>query len=252
MAAEAMESEFDVVAGWTEQVVADLGPDYAIPAGSRGSGDPSALAWLAEALEIGAARRVLDIGAGVGGAAAWLAEHFGTAPVCAEPMPAAAAAGRRLFGLPAVIAPAQRLPFRDGTFDAAWCLGVLCTTPAKAELLAEARRVLTATGRLGLLVLAATGPLPPPLPEGNEFPTVEEVRALLGAAGFAVLQVVDGTGLPPAPVSWQARADRVAAELADRHAGDPRWEQAAEQSRRVGRLLSAGHLKTVLVHATAA
>ena len=37
---EAMEDEFDTVAEWTAQVAADLGPEYFIPAGCRGSGQP--------------------------------------------------------------------------------------------------------------------------------------------------------------------------------------------------------------------
>jgi ubiquinone/menaquinone biosynthesis C-methylase UbiE len=63
-------------------------------------------------------------------------------------MAAASRAGRRLFGLPSVVALGQALPFRDGAFDAAWCLGVLCTTSDKAGALAELRRVLRPGGEL--------------------------------------------------------------------------------------------------------
>ncbi len=42
---EAMEAEFDTVAEWTAQVAIDLGPEYFIPAGCRGSGQPAALDW---------------------------------------------------------------------------------------------------------------------------------------------------------------------------------------------------------------
>lgn len=246
-----MESEFDLVAAWTEQAVEELGPDYAIAAGCRGSGSPSGLAWLAEALEVARAGRLLDAGAGVGGPAGWLASHFAVVPVCADPMPAAAGACRRLFGVPAVVAAGQTLPFRDGAFDVAWSLGVLCSTPAKAELLAELRRVLSPVGRLGLLVFVATGPLPPPLPDGNDFPTDESLASLLTGAGFAVLQTVEAAALPDTPVSWQARADRVEATMAERHAGDPRWDTAVEQSGRIARLIAGGHLRPTLVHAVA-
>jgi hypothetical protein len=47
---EAMEDEFDTVAEWTAQVAADLGPDYFIPAGCRGSGQPAALDWLLDGM----------------------------------------------------------------------------------------------------------------------------------------------------------------------------------------------------------
>jgi hypothetical protein len=102
----AQEIEFDLLASWTEDAVRELGPEYAIPAGCRGSGSPSDLAWLAEALVIGQETRVVDVGSGVGGPAGWLADHFGARPVCVEPMRSAAAAGRRLFGLPTVVAGA--------------------------------------------------------------------------------------------------------------------------------------------------
>lgn len=246
-----MESEFDLVASWTEAAVADLGPEYAVAAACRGSGSPASLAWLAEALEVSLAGRMVDVGSGVGGPAAWLAEHFGVTPVCVEPMPGAALASRRLFGLPAVVAPAQALPFRDASFDAAWCLGVLCTTKEKAGLLGELRRVLTASGRLGLLAFVADGPLPPPLPDGNDFPDAAELRSLLTAAGFAILQSVPAASLRDAPVSWQARADRVEDELVRQHGGDERWESSVEQAARMGRLIAGGHLRPTLVHAVA-
>lgn len=250
---EALEDEFDLVARWTEEVVAELGPDHAIAAACRGSGSPASLAWLAEALEVPHAARMLDAGSGVGGPAAWLAQRFGVTPVCAEPMPGAARASRRLFGLPAVVAAGQALPFRTGAFDAAWCLGVLDTAGDKAGLLAEVRRVLGGTGRLGLLAFVAddggTGGLP--LPAGNDFPTDAALRALLDAAGFAVLQTVPAASLRDAPVAWQARADRVEEVLAARHAGDPRWTESQEQSARIGALIAGGHLHPTLLHAVA-
>jgi SAM-dependent methyltransferase len=239
---EAMEAEFDTVAGWTEEAVRALGPEYAIPAGCRGSGSEGALRWLADRLELTAGTRFLDDGAGVGGPAGWLAADRGVRPVCAEPMVAAVRAGRRLFGLPAVVAVSQALPVADGAFDAAWCLGVLCTTSDKAGALAELRRVLRPGGRLGLLVFVADGPLPPPLPEGNEFPSADQLLALLTAAGFAV-EATAAADLSDSPAEWSERADAVDAEVARRHGEDPAFRQAEEQSRRVGRLLSDGALR---------
>ena len=245
LGSEAMEAEFDTVAGWTEEAVRALGPEYAIPAGCRGSGSEGALRWLADRLELTAETRFLDDGAGVGGPAGWLAAHRGLRPVCAEPMAAAVRASRRLFGLPSVVAVSQALPFPDRTFDAAWCLGVLCTTSDKTGALAQLRRVLRPGGRLGLLVFIADGPLPPPLPEGNEFPSEVELRDLLSAAGFTVEAAAEAD-LGDSPAEWQERADAVDAEIARRHGDDPAFRQAEEQSRRVGRLLSDGALRAWL------
>jgi SAM-dependent methyltransferase len=241
----AMESEFGTVAGWTEEAVRALGPEHAVPAGCRGSGSEGALRWLADRLDLRPGTRVLDDGAGVGGPAGWLAAERGVRPVCAEPMTAAARAAHRLFGLPSVAAVAQALPFPDAAFDAAWCLGVLCTTSDKAGALAELRRVLRPGGRLGLLVFVADRPLPPPLPEGNEFPTAGELTDALDAAGLRLLEAADAD-LGDSPPEWSERADAVDAEVARRHGADPRWQEAQEQARRVGRLLSTGALRAWL------
>ncbi len=247
---EAMEAEFDTVAGWTEEAVRALGPDYAIPAGCRGSGSEGALRWLADRLDLRPGSRLLDDGAGVGGPAGWLAGERALRAVCAEPMEAAAGAGRRLFGLPSVVAVAQHLPFADASFDAAWCLGVLCTTSDKAGLLAELRRVLAPGARLGLLVFVVDGPLTSPLPEGNEFPSEAGTRRLLAEAGFGLEDTAEAD-LGESPEEWTRRADAVDAEIERRHGDDPRFRQAQEQSGRVGRLLSDGALRPWLAIAVA-
>jgi SAM-dependent methyltransferase len=249
----AQEIEFDLLAGWTEDAVRELGPEYAIPAGCRGSGSPSDLAWLAEALLIGPETRVADVGSGVGGPAAWLADHFGPQPVCVEPMRGAAAAGRRLFGLPTVVAGAEALPLTSGAVDAVECLGVLCTIPRQQRpaVMRELRRVLRPEGGLGLLVFVASGPLPGPLPEGNDFPSEEALTVLLLDAGFTVVQTMQSDGLGQAPVAWQERADAVDELLARRHGDDPRWQRAEEQTARISRLIGGGHVRPLLVNARA-
>jgi SAM-dependent methyltransferase len=148
-----------------------------------------------------------------------------------------------------VVALSQDLPFADGSFDVAWCLGVLCTTSDKAGALAELRRVLRPGARLGLLVFVADAPLPPPLPEGNEFPSEDELLGLLGDAGFSVQESADAD-LSDSPDDWNERADAVDAEVERRHGNDPAFRQAQENARRVGRLLSDGGLRAWLGVAT--
>jgi SAM-dependent methyltransferase len=125
-------------------------------------------------------------------------------------MSVAAAAGRRLFGLPTVVAGAEALPLRSGAFDAVWSLGVLCTIPVadRPRVVRELRRVLRAEGDLGLLVFVARGPRPGPLPEGNDFPTEPALLGLLTEAGFEVVQSMESDGLAQAPKAWQDRAAR--------------------------------------------
>jgi len=148
------------------------------------------------------------------------------------------------------VALGQQLPFADGSFDAAWCLGVLCTTSEKGAALAQLRRVLADGSRLGLLVFVADAPLPPPLPEGNEFPSEAELLDLLGAAGFRLEETAEAD-LSDSPREWTERADAVELEVARRHGGDPAFQQAEEQSGRVGRLLADGGLRAWLGVATA-
>ena len=206
---EAMEAEFETVAGWTEEAVRALGPEYAVPAGCRGTGSEGALRWLADRLRLDGDSRLLDDGAGVGGPAGWLEAARGVRRVCAEPMAAAGRASRRLFGLPSVVAVSQALPFGNAAFDAAWCLGVLCTTSDKAGAFTALRRVLRPGGRLGLLVFVADAPLPPPLPEGNEFPSELELLGLLRDAGLALEESADGD-LSDSPLGPLRRAPGLA------------------------------------------
>lgn len=131
MTASAMVAEFDDVAGWTADAVEQLGERYAIPAACRGSANPAALAWLAEACELKAGARLLDVGAGLGGPAAWAAKRFGVRPILLEPMPTAGRAAARLFGLPVISADGGRIPLRAESVDAAWCLAVLATIQDK-------------------------------------------------------------------------------------------------------------------------
>jgi hypothetical protein len=111
--------------------------------------------------------------------------------------------------------------------------------------------VLRDGGDLGLLVFVARGPLPGPLPQGNDFPSEDALCDLLDSAGFAVVQRVESDGLAQAPHAWQERADAVDALLARRHGDDPRWRRAEEQTARIARLIGGGHVRPLLVHARA-
>lgn len=244
---DAMAAEFDTVAAWTADVAVDLGPDYYVPAGCRGSGSPSALSWLVDALHLTASDRMLDGGAGVGGPAAFAGERAGVRPVLAEPESGACRAAGRLFDLPVVRADAASLPFATASFDVAWCLGVLCTTEDQAGVLGELRRVLIAGGRLGLLVFTAAADYVPNQPEGNNFPTPDGLRELLLDAGLRVEAVAPPEVFGPAPDDWQRRVDAVDAELDRRHHDAASWRTGQEQSAAFGHLLAAKQVTSTLL-----
>ena len=163
---------------------------------------------------------------------------------CPEALACSAAA--RLFDLPAVQA-ASELPFASDAFDVAWCLGVLCTVADQAALLAELRRVITDTGRLGLLVFVAQVDELSDAPEGNNFPTTSRLASLLEGAGFAVDATVAVDDLERPPPDWSDRAAEVERALADRHRGDPQWEKADRQSALIGELLKSGDVVGTLI-----
>lgn len=237
---EAMEAEFDTVAEWTARVATDLGPEYHIPAACRGSGSPAALDWLIDRMRLSPNDSLLDSGAGVGGPAAYAAQSVAITPVLVEPEGGACRAARKLFGYPVVRGLGSALPIADATFDAAWSLGVMCTTPHQLELLRELRRTVRPGGRIGLLVFAARQPVDEGQPEGNYFPTSDRIVELVDETGLHIEEWRCTAELPPIPRNWNDRVDAVEKALADRYGGTRAWQLAERQSSRIGQLLEQG------------
>ncbi len=239
---EAMEAEFDTVAEWTAQVAADLGPDYHVPAGCRGSGSPAALDWLIGQMGLSPGASLLDCGAGVGGPVAYAVEAQSISPVLVEPEAGACRAAKKLFGYPVVRADAAALPLADASVDAAWSLGVLCTTPDQRALLTELGRTVRRGGPIGLLAFVIHGDIPGEELPDNHFPTPDRLDELVRDAGLRVEQSRGTDDLPAVPDGWNERVDTVEKELADRHGGTKAWQLAESQSSTIGRLLGDGTL----------
>lgn len=110
-----------------------------------------ALAEVASAL--GEGGRLLEVGAGTGGNFALYPK--GVRAACVEPsremLLRAAAKPLRPAGSLLARACAERLPFADATFDAAFATLVFCSVASPAEGLKELRRVVRAGGRVVLL-----------------------------------------------------------------------------------------------------
>lgn len=244
------ESEFGTVAGWTAEALLDLDDQARIVGACRGSGSPAALAWLAESTGIGEGTTLLDVGAGLGGPLAWARDHYDVRPVAAEPMELAVAGSVRLFGLDALVARADALPFHGSSAEVVWCLAALDTMEQPLAALSETRRVLADDGRLGVLAYVANGPIDDEdVPEGNHFPTAAELDDLLERAGFVVVDRVEGSTLPDAPVEWTETQDALDRTLRDRHGDDPRWSVATDQEQQFAALLDRGAVRVVLLRA---
>ena len=230
-------AEFDTLAEWTADVVKDLGQDFYIPAGCRGSGSPAVLDWLIAQLGIDANETLLDCGAGVGGPAAYAAAQQNVRPVLVEPQAGGCRAARNLFGFPVIRADASALPFADGSFDAAWALGVLCTTQAQLQLLDELHRVVRPPGRIVLLVLVAGEPSPADEPDDSFFPTEESLQDLIRRAGLHIDAWRSAADIWSPPVEWQERVKCFEAELRARYGDEDAWQLAEHQSERIAKLL---------------
>jgi SAM-dependent methyltransferase len=242
-----MSAEFDTIAQWTAQVAIDLGPSHYIPAACRGSGSPAALDWLVEHLGLEAGMTLLDCGAGVGGPAAYATERRSVRPVLVEPEAGACRAARRLFGHPVVQSDGSALPIADETFSAAWSLGVLCTLRAQTTLLAELRRVVEPHSRIGLLVLVARTTEDFEKPEGNNFPTVDSLTAMVDDVGLSVEAWQGAESLPSPSRQWVQRDEAVTEMLRARHGHTRAWRLAERQGDLIGRLLAESLVTTELL-----
>jgi SAM-dependent methyltransferase len=241
-----MRAEFDTFAAWTTASVQSLGARYAVPAACRGSGTPAALSWLLDALRVPRGGPLLDIGAGLGGPAAYAQRQHGVRPVCVDPMPQACLGALDLFGLDVVQAEAGRMPFADNSFGHAWSLGTLCTTPDRVGWLAEWGRVLTRGARLGAMVLVSTD-APFATLRGNVFPSLPELDRLWAGAGFYPVRQRWTRRLPQAGAEWREAEDRVAQRIWEVHGEDPRYALVQAQQRTLGQLIRSGRVRGLLV-----
>ena len=117
---------------------------------------------LAELSGLTATDRVLDVGAGIGGPARFLAARYGarvTALDATQRFCAVAELLTRGAGLAdrvqVVHGDARRMPFADGEFDLVWTQAMMQNIAEKDQLIAELIRVLAPGGRLALFELVA-------------------------------------------------------------------------------------------------
>jgi len=98
-------------------------------------------------------QRVLDLGAGYGGAARTLAESFGCEVVCLNLSETQNARNRSLSkaaglsGVKVVHGNFEHLPFEDASFDVAWSQDALLHSGARQRVVDEVARVLRPGGR---------------------------------------------------------------------------------------------------------
>jgi arsenite methyltransferase len=122
---------------------------------------------LGSMLDLKYGSRLLDVAAGKGSSAIYLAQHFGCQVVGVEyslknveaARSAAEAAGMTDW-VSFKMGDAESLPFEDEEFDALICECAFCTFPDKGAAAVEFERVLHPGGRVGLSDVTRTGRLP--------------------------------------------------------------------------------------------
>lgn len=174
---------------------------------------------LAEQLGLGPDRLVLDIGAGLGGPARFLAATYGCRVVGVDlggEYCRVAGALTRWVGLDALVsfrrASALALPFADGAFDVAWTQHAAMNIADKDRFYAEAFRVLKPGGRFALydVLQGEGGPIHLPVPWARDaaishLAAPQELRRLLAGAGFEITAWRDRTEAAGAAFAAAAR-----------------------------------------------
>jgi SAM-dependent methyltransferase len=170
-------------------------------------GGLAAVDGLARRAGVGAASRVLDVCAGLGGPARFVASRRGSWVVALELHAGRAAGAARLNRLvretrvSVVRADATALPFAPGAFDACLSQEALLHIGDKAAVLRECHRVLVPGGRLAFTDWIAF----PALADrerrqlwewmaATTLHTLDGYRGLLGRAGFTAIEAEDLSG----------------------------------------------------------
>ena len=174
--------------------------------------EPLSVAFARQAiarLGIKPGARVLDVGAGAGGAALALAES-GAAVTAIDASSGMVERIRSRAGptVEAHVMDGMRLAFSDGAFDGALSVFSVILFPDAAKGLSEMRRVVRSGGRVAVVTwtephryelaahlraaIAATGPepaLPATPPAQLRFADPDSFRRLFAAAGFAKVEI---------------------------------------------------------------
>lgn len=201
---KSIESALENVVGSARDVtIDDLAPVDEFHIGGR-----QASVHLFDRLGLSENDAVLDVGAGIGGTARFVASNYGSSVHGIDLTPEFAEVGNslsKLVGLDSLVdvqvGSALEMPFEDDSFSAVYMMHVGMNIEDKQTLYSEIRRVLKPGG-----VFAVYDVLQGPKPDSIEFPvpwattsdtsflaSPDDMRRLLADAGFTVEHEEDRT-----------------------------------------------------------
>lgn len=185
----------------------NLQPDDLAPVEEFHIGGRIATARAVEKLSPQEDHHVLDVGCGIGGTARFIAGQVGCRVTGIDLTPDYIDVAKALTertGLAGKVsyhvASALDMPFEDASFDAAITLHVAMNIPDRVGLYGEIARVMKPGARLCVydVMKKSEDDITYPVPwaqsaETSHLTTPDEMRALLGESGFAVVEVEDRT-----------------------------------------------------------
>jgi len=184
-----------------------LAPEDLYPFDQDHYGGLEAVDALAQAGRIGPGSRVLDVCAGLGGPARYLAARYGARVWCVELNPDRAPGAAKLVrhvGLAervfVVRGDAMAMPLATGTFDTVISQEALLHVPDKERVVAEASRVLAPGGTIAFTDWIELEPMTAPERElmwrgmaAQTIQTADSYLAMLARHGFVDAYVADLT-----------------------------------------------------------
>jgi SAM-dependent methyltransferase len=232
--------EFGRYTEWIVEAAAAVGVADPIPVACRGTANVALFEDMADAIGARRGMKVLDVGCGMGGPAAWLRRARGCDVVGIDLMEESVVAARGLFGqVASVVGSTSALPFRARSFAAVWAVGVLEMVKDKAAALRETARVLEPGGRAAFYSFTTTAEALEDPPTSDHFVSPEAVASLAEHAGLDVRRAAPAAHPRVLDDGWSETRATVEAEIRRRHASEPEFAAVRKELGRFARLTAA-------------